>query len=64
MITSCNFSIYDITDWVLDTGSPYHIYNSLQGLQISRRFKEGERFLNVGDGSRVPILALGIMELC
>ena len=63
MITPCNFSICDITDWVLDTGSPYHICNSLQGLQVSRRFKQGERFLNVGDGSKVLVLALGIMNL-
>ena len=64
MITPCSFSICDTTNWVLDTGSPIHICNSLQGLRISRRFKEGERFLNVGDGSRVPVLALGVVELC
>ena len=64
MITPYSFSICDTTNWVLDTESPIHICNSLQGLQISRRFKEGERILNVGDGSRVPVLALGVMELC
>ena len=63
MITSYNFSICDTTTWVLDTGSPYYICNLMQGLQVSRRFDEGERFLNVGDGSKVPILALGIMSL-
>ena len=63
MITPCNFFICDTTAWVLDTGNPYHIYNSMQGLQVSRRFDEGERFLNVGDGSKVPVLALGIMNL-
>ena len=35
----------------------------MQGLQVSRRFDEGERFLNVGDRNKVPILALGIMNL-
>ena len=63
MIIPCSFSICDTTNWVLDIGSPIHICNSLQGLRISRRFKEGERFLNVGDGSHIPILALGVMEL-
>ena len=63
MITPYNFSICDITDWVLDTGIPYHIYNSLQGLQVSRRFEQDERFLNVGDGRSVPVLALGILKL-
>ena len=63
MITSCNFSICDTTAWVLDTESPYHICNSMQGLQVSRRIDEGKRFLNVGDGSKVPVLALEIMNL-
>ena len=63
MIKPCNFSIYDTANWVLDTGSPIHVCNSLQGLQVNARFKEGERFLNVGDGSSVPILALGVVKL-
>ena len=29
MINPCNFSQYDISNWVLDTGSPTHICNSL-----------------------------------
>ena len=63
MITPYSFSICDTTKWVLDIRSPIHIYNSLQCLRISRRFKEGERFLNVDDGSQVSILALGVVEL-
>ena len=53
MIIPCNFFICDTTAWVLDTGSPYHICNLMQGLQVSRRFDDDERFLNVGDGSKV-----------
>ena len=34
----------------------------LQALKVSQRFKNGERFLKVGDG-RVPVLALGVVEL-
>ena len=63
MITPCNFSICDTTTWVLDTGSPINICNSLHGLQVSRRFENGEKFLNVGDGRSVPVLALGIIKL-
>ena len=62
MITSCSFSICDTTNFVLDTGSPIHIYNSLQGPQVSQRFEDGERFLIVGDGSRVPVLALEVVN--
>ena len=63
MITPCNFLIYDSTTWVLDIESFFNIYNSSQGLQVSRRFKEDERFLNVGDGKSVPVLALGTIKL-
>ena len=63
MITPCNFLIYDSTTWVLDTESLFNICNSLQVLQVSRRFEEGERFFNIEDGRSVPVLALGIIKL-
>ena len=63
MITSYSFSICDTTNFVLDTGSPSHICNSLQRLQVSQRFESDERFLIVGDGNKVPVLALGIVKL-
>ena len=46
----------------MDTESLINIYNSLQGLQISRKFREGEQFLNVENGSLVPVLALEAMQ--
>ena len=49
--------------WILDTRSLIHIYNSLQGLQLTRRFGEGERFLNIGDGRSVSVLTLRIIKL-
>ena len=63
MITPCNFSIYDTMTWVLDTKSPLHIYNSLQGLQVIKRFEEGKKFLSIGDESQVPVLALETIKL-
>ena len=63
MIIPCNLSICDSTTWVLDTRSPFNIYNSLQGLQVSKKFEEGERFLNVGDGRSILVLALGTVKL-
>ena len=42
--------------------SPTNICNSLQGLQVSRKFKNGEQFLNVGDGRSVSVLTLGIIK--
>ena len=63
MITPYNFSICDTATWILDTESSIHICNSLQELQISRRFKDGERFLNVENGSLVPVLVLEVIKL-
>ena len=37
--------------------------NLLLGLQVSGMFENGEKFLNVRDGSLIPILTLGIVEL-
>ena len=42
MITPYNFSVYDTTTWVLNIGSPINIYNSLQGLQVSKKFQKDE----------------------
>ena len=63
MIIPCNFSIFDTMIWVLATGSPINIYNSLQELQVSRRFGDDKRFLNVRDGRLVLVLALKIIKL-
>ena len=63
MIIPYNFYICVTTTWVLDIESPFHICNSLQGLQINRKFENDERFLNVGDGSQVSILILRVFEL-
>ena len=63
MIIPYNFSIYDYTTWVLDIESSFNLCNSLQSLQVSRRFEEDERFLNIEDGRPVSVLALGIVKL-
>ena len=63
MITPCNFLIYDSSIWILNIGCPFSICNLLQDLQISRRFEEGKRFLNVGDERSVSVLALGTIKL-
>ena len=62
MITSYNFLIYDFTIWILDIESLFNICNSLQDLQVSKRFEESERFLNVGNGRSVSVLVSGIIK--
>ena len=62
MIIPCNFSVFDTIIQVLDVGSSINISNSLQRLQVSRRFGDSERFLNVRDGRSVTVLALKIIK--
>ena len=63
IITLYNFSVCDTTTWVLDIGSPINICNSLQGLQVSKKFWENEQFLNVGDKSLILVLTLETLQL-
>ena len=63
MINLYNFFICDTADQVLNTDSPIHICNLLQGLQISRRFENGEQFLSVENKNCVPILTIRVFSL-
>ena len=48
----------------MDSGCTNHIYNSLQGFQETRKLKERELFLTLADGSKIPVVAVGVYNLC
>ena len=48
----------------MDSGCTNHIRNSLQGFQETRKLKEGDLFLTLADGSRIPVVAIGVYNLC
>ena len=48
----------------MDSGCTNHICNSLQGFQETRKLKEGELFLTLADGSKIPVVAIGVYNLC
>ena len=50
--------------WCEDSGCTSHICNSLQGFQETRKLNEGETFLTLADGSRIPVVAIGVCNLC
>ena len=50
--------------WCVDSGCTNHICNSLQGFQETRKLKEGELFLTLANGSRIPIVSVGVFNLC
>ena len=48
---------------VFDTGSVADIYNSKQGLRIKRRLAKDEVTMCVGNGSKVDVIAVGMLPL-
>ena len=50
--------------WCVDSSCTDHICNSLQGFQETRKLNEGEMFLTLADGSRIPVVAIGVCDLC
>lgn len=51
------------SSWVLDSACTLHLCNSLQDLKGSRRLKDGEVTLRVGNGASVAVLAVGSCSL-
>ena len=47
----------------MDSGCTNHICNSLQGFQETRKLKEGELFLTLAVGSKIPVVAVGVYNL-
>ena len=50
--------------WCVDSGCTNHICNSLQGFQKTRKLNEGELFLTLVDGRKIPVVAIGVFNLC
>ena len=50
--------------WCVNSGCTNHICNSLQGFQETKKFNERELFLTLANGSRIPIVAVGVVNLC
>src|SRR6266536_869873 len=49
--------------WVFDTGSVAHICNSKHGLRIKQRLAKDEVTMRVGNGSKVDVIAVGMLPL-
>ena len=50
--------------WCVDSSCTNHICNTLQRFQETRKLSEGELFLNLADRSRIPVVAIGMFNLC
>lgn len=60
MIELCAFSS---NSWVLDIGCGTHICNNVQGMRKSRKLKQGNLDLFVGNKTCAPVEAIGSYEL-
>ena len=47
----------------MNIDSPIHVCILLQGLQVSRRFEDGEQFLSIENRNHVLVLAIGVLSL-
>ena len=57
--------VQNLTDsWCVDSGCTNHICNSLQEFQETRKLNEGKLFLTLVDGSKIPVVAVGVFNLC
>ena len=62
-VIEVNVFTSDNNTWVFDTGCGAHICNNVQALSNSRRLEQGEVELRVGNGAKVPALAVGTCSL-
>ena len=50
--------------WCVDSGCTNHICNTLQGFEETRKLNEGDLFLTLADGSKIPVVAVSVYNLC
>ena len=58
LILESNLMVSFASSWVLDYGSSAHLCTSMQGLEESRRLRDGEMILHVENGARVAAMAV------
>ena len=46
------------SSWMLDSSFSAHLYTSMQGLEESRRLRDGEMILCIENGARVATVAM------
>ena len=56
-------SYQDSASWVLDIGCTSHICNDSQRVRSKRKLRKGVVELRMGNGARVDVVALGVVNL-
>ena len=63
LVIESNLIVSSTSSWVLDSGSSTHICISIQDLIESRRLREGDMILRIGNGAKVAAEAVGTYPL-
>jgi hypothetical protein len=63
LVTETYIAAISTSTWCVDTGATDHVCNSLQGFQRTRMLRDGEIYVLMGDATKVPVVAVGIITL-
>ena len=63
LIIESNLTVSSISSWILDFGSSAHICTSTQSLIESRRLREGDMILWVGNRAKITVETVGTYPL-
>ena len=63
LVIESNLMVFSASSWVLDSGSSAYLCTSMQDLEESRRLRDGEMILRIGNGARVAAVAMGTYPL-
>ena len=58
LIIESNLTVSSASSWILDSGSSAHLCTSMQGLKESRRLRDGDMILRIGNRARVAAVVV------
>ncbi|CAA0821515.1 Unknown protein, partial [Striga hermonthica] len=60
VVETC-LAVVSTSTWCVDTGATDHVCNSLQGFQETRRLRDGEITVYMGNATKVAAVAVGVV---
>ena len=63
LILESNLTVSSTSSWMLDSDFSAHLCTSMQVLEESRRLRDGEMILRIGNEARVAAVAVGTYPL-
>ena len=57
LVIESNLTVSSASSWMLDSSSSTHLCTSMQGFEESKRLRDGDMILRIGNGARVAAVA-------